>query len=98
MITLYYRDNMKILQDVVIDKDLKTKAKVKKLSDMLLNEEVGSGRRVVAVRKPMAKRLMKAADMAAVLSSKESGIIRRTSMIAKTAPHIMPRLMFIPVK
>jgi hypothetical protein len=40
MITLYYRDNMKILQDVVIDKDLKTKAKVKKLSDMLLDEEV----------------------------------------------------------
>jgi len=40
MITLYCRDNMKILQDVVIDKDLKTKAKVKKLSDMLLNEEV----------------------------------------------------------
>jgi hypothetical protein len=39
METLYHGDYLKILRDVITDNDLKTKAKVEKLSNMLLNDE-----------------------------------------------------------
>lgn len=59
-------------------------------------DQGGMGRVVTPIKKPIANRLKKAPSIAAFLSGKCNGIIKRTSTTPKAIPQIKPRsVLFI---